>query len=257
MADAQRRYPVNVNMNLAGPMLQPIITLGLDVPNQYPTALSPFVTSLHGLVANNEQELNKQVFSLLLLRSLSPIGLNSYASANSGVNNLSELLSNQLSAWLSEVNKNLEVGVNFAGFNQQSLENFQLRLSYTALDGRLKVTRNGGFTNTSSQATAASLAGDWTLEYNLTQDGKLRGKVFHRTNQTLANIGSGTQGSTTTQGVSLLHTQSFSTLRELLPWLYKKKKDEDELPPASIKDPPAQPIKTPILGTTSAQSVSR
>jgi hypothetical protein len=177
------------------------------------------------LVNNNEQEMNKQVFSLLLLRSLSPIGLNSYASAGSGVGNLTELLSNQLSSWLSEVNKNLEVGVNLSGFNQQSIENFQLRLSYTALDGRLKVTRNGSFTNTASQTTAASLAGDWTLEYNLTRDGKLRAKVFHRTNQTLATTGVAlTNQATTTQGASLMHTQSFSTLRELLPWLYKKKK---------------------------------
>jgi len=208
-------------------MLQPIIGLELDIPNQYPTNLSPYVTTLQSLIANNEQELNKQVFSLLLLRSLSPIGLNTYATAGNSVGNLTELLSNQLSAWLSEVNKNLEVGVNLSGFNQQSLDNFQLRVSYTALDGRLKVTRNGGFTNTQSQTTAASLAGDWTLEYFLTRDGKLRAKVFHRTNQTLTNTGlGGSQGVPTSQGASLLHTQSFSTLRELLPWLYKRKKEE-------------------------------
>lgn len=250
VSEAQRRYPVNVNMNLAGPMLTPSITLGLDIPNQYPNTLSPFVTSLQGLVTNNEQELNKQVFSLLLLRSFSPTGLNTYASAASSVGNLSELLSNQLSAWLSEVNQNLEVGVNLAGFNQQSLDNFQLRLSYTALDGRLRVTRNGAFTNTASQATAASLAGDWTLEYNLTRDGKLRAKVFHRTNQTLANagIGLGNQYSTTSQGASILHTQSFSSLRELAPWLYKKSSRlRPVVPPGpeTSPSPGAPPVQTP------------
>jgi hypothetical protein len=218
-------------------MLQPVIGLGLDIPNQYPNSLSPYVTTLQSLIANNEQELNKQVFSLLLLRSLSPIGLNTYGSAGSSVGNLTELLSNQLSAWLSEVNKNLEVGVNLSGFNQQSFDNFQLRVSYTALDGRLKVTRNGGFTNTASQTTAASLAGDWTLEYNLTRDGKLRAKVFHRTNQTLAN-GLTSQGVPTSQGASILHTQSFSSLRELLPWLYKKKKPDTTLAPTA---PTGQP----------------
>jgi|GEM_PF-2817219 len=243
-SEAARRYPVSVTMHLTGPMLQPTITLGLDIPNQYPATLAPYVASLQGLIANNEQELNKQVFSLLLLRSLSPIGLNSYATAGSSVGNLTELLSNQLSAWLSEVNQNLEVGVNLSGFNQQSFDNFQLRVSYTALDGRLKVTRNGGFTNTASQTTAASLAGDWTLEYNLTRDGRLRAKIFHRTNQTLANSGlsAGSQAMPTTQGASLLQTQAFSSLRELMPWLYKKKPEPLAIPQA-LKPTPKQLAK--------------
>ncbi len=250
-AEARRRYPVAVNLTLTGPMLTPTIGLGLDIAPQYPSSLQRYVTSLQSLVQTNEQELNKQVFSLLVLRSFSPVGLNAFASAGSGVGNLTELLSNQLSSWLSDVSKNLEVGIDLAGFTQQALNNFQLRLSYTALDGRLRLTRNGTFTNTQSQTTATSLAGDWTLEYYLTRDGKLRLKAFHRTNQTLANnsLGLGNQYAITTQGVSILHTQSFSTLRELLPWLYRggAARLRPGLPtaPETAPSTPANPVQSP------------
>ena len=246
-AEASRRYPANVKMHLTGAMLNPQIGLSLDVPNNYPSSLGTYVTSFLAAVQNNEQELNKQVFSLMLLKSFSPIGSNVYAGASSTVGNFSELLANQLSSWLSDVNKNLEVGVNLNGFDTRALENLQLRLSYTLLDGRLRITRNGNFTNTQNSATAASVAGDWTVEYLLTRDGKLRAKMFHRTNQTLANagIGLGNQYYTTSQGVSLMHTQSFDKLGELFPqWLYKRKKRREER--EGTKPTESEPIILPL-----------
>ncbi|MEM9859749.1 MAG: hypothetical protein AAF843_20515, partial [Bacteroidota bacterium] len=91
---------------------------------------------------------------------------------------------------------------------------FQLRLSYTFLDGRLRVTRDGGFTNQQNRTDINSIAGDWTVEYLLTPDGKFKAKMYNRTNYNPVNLTEETQNTTTT-GFSLIHTQNFNEIKEL------------------------------------------
>jgi hypothetical protein len=88
------------------------------------------------------------------------------------------------------------------------------------LEGRLRLTRDGGFTNSQNQASPLSIAGDWTMEYMLSKNGVFRVKMFHRINQNL--ILSGLNTNNTTQGASLLHTQSFNNIGELFPARKKK-----------------------------------
>ena len=128
---------------------------------------------------------------------------------------MSELLSNQLSYWFSQVDENLEIDVDLNGLDQEALNTFQLRLSYTFLDGRLRITREGGFTNTvESRNDFSSIAGDWTLEYLLSPDGKFRAKMYNR--NTYNSLNSGLEDAyTTSAGFSLIHTQSFNSLNEL------------------------------------------
>jgi hypothetical protein len=124
--------------------------------------------------------------------------------------------------------------VDLSGLSQSDLNNFQLRFSYTLLDGRLRLTRDGSFTNAQNQASALSIAGDWTLEYLLSKNGVFRVKMFHRVNQNL--ILSGLNNNNTTQGASLLHTQSFNKLSELFPKRKKKEKKPTPAPPAKTEE---------------------
>ena len=100
----------------------------------------------------DEQELKRQVFSLIILRRFSPP--ESFNTSGSVVSSLSELLSNQLSYWMSQVDENLEIDVDIASMDQESFNTFQLRFSYTFMNGRLRVTGDGTFNNTSSQPTS-------------------------------------------------------------------------------------------------------
>ena len=128
----------------------------------------------------DEQELNRQVFSLIILRRFSPP--ESFNTSGSIVNSVSELLSNQLANFVSQVDENLEIDVDLSTFDDAAYNTFQLRLSYTFLNGRLRVTRDGTFygsqnssiapNNTGNQVSA--IAGDWTVDYLLTADGKLK-----------------------------------------------------------------------------------
>ena len=182
----------------------------------------------------DEQELARQVFSLIVLRRFSPP--ESFNTSGSIVNSVSELLSNQLSNWMSQVDENLEIDVDLSTLDAEAFNTFQLRLSYTFLNGRLRITRDGTFYSNQTGTTAggspanlSGIAGDWTVDYLLTADGKLKVKMYNRTNinPILNTIGS--QSSVTT-GVSLSHTQTFNELRDIWKSARSKRKKNDSDP---------------------------
>ena len=222
--ESKRRYPVVVSMRLTQELLKPLITLGLEIKD-YPknSDLNYYVQAFQSRIASDEQELNRQVFSLMIFRMFAPEGQWTQASGIS-YSSFSDMVSNQLSTWLSQFDQNLQVDVDLSGLSQSALNNFQLRFSYTLLQGRLQLTRDGGFTNSLNQTSALSIAGDWKLEYMLSKDGVFRVKMFHRNNQNL--VLSGLNTSNFTQGASVLHTQSFNRLSDLFP--KRKKKPEPE-----------------------------
>jgi len=232
----KRKYPVQVLLQLDGPMLSPQFNFDItakDLPKNIQTDGRPINLDLEFTAFKNkldEQELKRQVFSLIILRRFSPP--ESFNTSGSVVSSLSELLSNQLSYWMSQVDENLEIDVDIASMDQESFNTFQLRFSYTFMNGRLRVTGDGTFNNTSSQTTGttanpSTVAGDWTVDYKLTADGKLRVKMYSRTNvnpiQTSVN-----NPTTMTTGASIIHTQSFNELRDLFTSSRKQKKKEQE-----------------------------
>jgi hypothetical protein len=117
--------------------------------------------------------------------------------------------------------------------NEEQFNTFQLRVSYSFLNGRLRVTRDGTYYsnqgNSNNQATQNlnSIAGDWTVDYLLTADGKLRVKMYNRTNINPLLNSMGTANSVTT-GVSLTHTQSFNELKDLWRAARSKRQKEEE-----------------------------
>ena len=166
----------------------------------------------------DEQELKRQVFSLVVLRRFSPP--ESFNTSGSIVNSVSELLSNQLSNWISQVDENLEIDLDLSTLDEEAYNTFQLRLSYTFMNGRLRVTRDGTFYGNQENSTLnnnqnlSSIAGDWTVDYLLTADGKLKVKMYNRTNINPILNTLGSQNSVTT-GVSISHTQSFNKLKDI------------------------------------------
>lgn len=249
----KRKYLAKVLMKLDGPMLSPQIDFDIlagDLPNSIPVPDSPPVRLMDEFQAFksrlDEQELKRQVFSLIMLRKFSPA--ESFNTSGSLVSSVSELFSNQLSYWMSQVDNNLEIDLDLSSMDQESFNAFQLRLSYTLLNGRLRITRDGTFGNTgtttgtngntgannqSNQGNFSSAVGDWTVDYLLTADGKFKVKMYSRTNvNSLNNTNLNSQNAITT-GVSLLYTESFNELKDL--WRRNKAKtkpseDEEEQP---------------------------
>lgn len=233
----RRKYPVEVLLKLDGPMLSPIIVFDIvakDLPNNVTTdngtllQLDFYFKAFKAKL--DEQELNRQVFSLLILRRFSPP--DAFSTSGSISNSVSELLSNQLSYWLTQVDQNLEIDLDLGSLDQEAFNTFQLRLSYSFLNGRLRVTRDGTFNNQYNQSELANMLGDWTIDYVLTPDGKFKVKMYSRSNFNQINNTLGTQTAITT-GVSLLHTQNFDQLRDLVRGAHnKRRKEVEETPPS-------------------------
>jgi hypothetical protein len=231
--------PVTAVMTLTGPLLLPAIKLNLEF-NDAPGALQGDLAAFTASLRNDEQELNRQVFSLLVFKQLSPPGsfgntISIRGQDNTVQNSLGQILSTQLGLLTSQIDQNLEIDFNINGLTAEQLQALQVRLSYSFLNGRLRVTREGGFTNnpnlvnggvgsgtttaTGNTAGQASLLGDLSLEYYLRADGKFRAKLrYETTPRDLETINQ------PRAGLSLLHTEQFNSFGELFSRKNPKKK---------------------------------
>jgi hypothetical protein len=234
--ELKRRYPAKVLLDLKGDLMQPEVDFDINFinyPDQIYTEsgvsfpLRTSVTAFEAELDADEQELKRQVFSLIILRRLSP--RSSFAVSGSVGNSVSEFLSNQLSYWVTQIDENLEIDVDLGSFDEDQFNTFQLRLSYSFLGGRLRVTRDGGFTQGETDDVnqeILGILGDWSVEYLLTPDGKLRAKIYNRTNfNTFDRINNTASTST---GVSLVHVTSFDQLKEIFQREKKETKEEEK-----------------------------
>ena len=212
-ADLLRKVPVDIHLGLSGKLLNPDVNFKIDIKN-YPTSLEALVAETTTKFQNDDQFRNKQVFSLMVLKQFSPHqNIGDAGSATS--NNLSELFSNQFSSWVSQFDENLNVAIDLSGYDSESSGIFRVKLEYSLLDGRLRVSRDGSFTNLQSSNELANVFGEWTIEYLITNDGKIRMKAFNK-NTTISGPAAGVENTTNTSyGLSVTHNKSFDSFREL------------------------------------------
>ncbi len=225
--EVKRKYPTLVELQLKGPLLAPNINFDIEVQD-YPTNLvvdgvnfETTIAAFRSEIHSNEQELKRQVFSLIILRKFAEQG--SFSVGTSFGNSVSEFISNQLSYWITQLDENLEIDFDLGTLDQDAFNTFQYRLSYSFNEGRLRVTRAGNITNEDAN-DVSNIIGDWTIEYLLTEDGELRAKMYNRFNYNTL-YGNTQRNSTATAGFSFQHTKSFDNLAELFKNNKKKKRN--------------------------------
>ncbi|WP_436516782.1 translocation/assembly module TamB domain-containing protein [Ekhidna sp. To15] len=208
-----QKVPVSVILELDGGMLSPQIGFDLQLQNES-DATNENIPAL-SQIRNDEQELKRQVISLLILKRFSPRESFTLGGGNSFGNSVSEFVSSQVSYLVSQIDENLEVEVNLADIDDENFNTFQLRFAYTFLNGRLKVTRGGDFGSQDDNNTNVlnDLVGDWSVEYSLTKDGRLRAKVFSNSDQRI-QVNENQQNQEL--GISLRFVHSFNDISELL-----------------------------------------
>lgn len=226
------KIPFLVVLGLKGSMLKPEISFRIETAEE--VTVLPGVDSQglrRFLITTNdrEDELNRQVFSLLMLRKLSPQNSFVVGGVGRGISgSVSELLANQLSYWLSQSNENLEVDIDLAGLDQDAFNTFQYRLAYTFLDGRLRVSGGNSLNQVDGTTTPFNdnnnnLIGNWAVEYLLSPDGRWRAKFFSKANQSLTANSENNQQT----GISFQYIRSFDQFQQLI----KKSRKEDEPAP--------------------------
>lgn len=215
--EIKRKYPAYVMLFIKGDLRYPEIDFDIKVED-YPKnavyngiSIETQMLAFKNKLATDEQELKRQVFSLIILKNFS--AENAFNVSGSIGKSVSEFISNQISYWVTQFDENLVIDVDLGSLDKEAFNTFQFRLSYSFMDGRLRVTRNGGFTNQDNSADVVSVLGDWSVEYLLTPEGKYRVKIYNKTNYNTLNPQ--LQNTATTAGFSLMHTQSFDEVREL------------------------------------------
>src|SRR6056297_3558585 len=206
-----QRIPVDCKIHLTDRLVNPDINFEIDLP----TADESIVARVKGAI-NTKEELNKQFLSLLVLNTFMPsqqylagqpesfeMGATSMAFTTS------ELLSNQLSHWLSQISNNWDIGVNYQPGDEISKDQMEVALSTQLLNNRLIINGNVGTSGKYQQAS--ELVGDFRVDWKLTPNGKLRLKFFNRNSDRLIY-----EETRYIQGAGLFYREEFNSFRELL-----------------------------------------
>ncbi|MBL7940929.1 MAG: translocation/assembly module TamB [Flavobacteriales bacterium] len=209
----KKRVPVDVVMRLRDKLMNPEI--GFEV--RLPTVDETIRTQVNS-VLSTEQELNRQVFALIVLnRFVQPpsyAGLGTPTSnSNVAGTTTSELLSNQVSNWLSKLSDDFDLGVNYRPGDNISQDELEVAMSTQFFNERLLLSTNLGVTyGAQGSSQNNTLIGDFQVEYLLTPEGRLRVKAFSNSND--RNL-TGTSQVPTTQGAGAVYREEFTTFSEL------------------------------------------
>jgi hypothetical protein len=211
IADSSDTYnkPMNVecHMHMSGSLMTPDIKFSITVPNANDKAKAQ-------LANLTQDEINKQLLYLLILNRFynpnqaSGMGNEMGSTTNAFGVTSSELLSNQLSNWLSQISKDFDVGFNYRPGTDVSGQELEVALSTQILNDRVLINGNVGLGE--NKANTSNLVGDIEVQLKVNKKGSFRLKGFTRANDDLeAEFGP------YTNGVGIFYTEDFNTLREL------------------------------------------
>ncbi len=233
---ARASTPVNLTMQLTGQLLKPDIAFDISFPN-LDSGLRNYAENKMRSVRLDPNELNRQVFGLLVLGQFLPSGYTIQA-GDVGINTVSEMLSNQLSIYLTEffseflTGKNLIQGIDFdISFNRFSTAsgidpgnptanytNSELRTRLKVIvNDRISVQAGGNFGNQALTGTNGLLAGEFVIEYILTKDRRLKLRAYAGTEADFAS------GRRTRTGFALSYKREFDSFSELFDANSKKR----------------------------------
>lgn len=200
--EMQGNATVDCQVFITGGLLKPNVKYGIDLPY----AQEDIKEKVRSRIKTDE-ELTKQILSIIIMSQFY------YVEGREGENagkyapgvNASELLSNQLSNWLSQISNDVDIGINYNPKTELSPSEVELILSTQLFNDRLSV--NGSF-DTKNVV-------EFDLDYKLNESGNLRARAYNRPNdfQTQDQNNSNT---TYTQGVGIFYMEEFSSFQELM-----------------------------------------
>ena len=210
----KKRIPVDCHLFLEGELQTPTISTGIELPTADPQTRDLLENS-----TSTEEELMKQFLSLLVINnfySISGLGVQDVGTMNSSFAGVtaSELLSNQLSNWLSQISDDFDIGVNYRPGDQISSDEVEVALSTQLLNDRIIISGNvdvgGQEMNPSTEASNNPyIVGDFDVEFKVTDNvsviafNKARDELLFET-------------APYKQGVGISYREEFDDFRQLM-----------------------------------------
>lgn len=222
-AAMRQQFPFLVYLKMDGNLEEPQISFELDLPPEHQSAMDGSVMARLNQINQNESELNKQVFALLILGYF--LQDNPFASAGGGDisttarSSASQILTSQLNKLSDryvrgvDINFEVESFVGFEGEQETGRTELQMEVSRNFFDERLRITVGGNIEledETRRQENPADIAGDFSIEYLVTPEGNLILKGFRN-----KNYGDIFDGEVFDTGISLKFSRSYNRFREL------------------------------------------
>jgi hypothetical protein len=121
-----------------------------------------------------------------------------------------EMLSNQISNWLSKISNDFDIGFNYRPRDKITNQEVQVALSTQLLNDKVSLNGNVDLAGNQSTDQAKNFSGDFNIEFKITE--KLRFKVFNRSNNNLLYQ---TSSSSNTQGFGIFYRRDFNKFRDL------------------------------------------
>jgi len=216
----QTNFPVDAKLILTGNLFSPEVKLDFDILNTNSVTSGQQLIYLNQQIANiksNEQELNKQVISLLLINSFLPpeTGIGGISADNTFNANIGALFSNQWNQWLSGFSRhlnskyinNIQLGVNYATEKQYQRE-LDVLMSGSLFNDRVEFTGSYDIQNVNA---------NFQVNFKPARNSKLRVKVFNKSDNNIIQ-----REDINRQGVGIFIKQDFDKWSELF---RRKKKD--------------------------------
>lgn len=218
--DREKYVPVNCHLLMTNNLYNPKINFSIETTSNSNNEILEQINNL------GKDEINKQIISLLLLNKF--ISINNLTSDNQsaintsslGAATISELLSNQLSQWLSQTNSGFDTKVTLRPSTETKQAEYGVALSKELWNDRLSVYGNFeyGGQNIQAKNNNSPYSTDFSIELKLTKKGNLRVRAFQKNNEDIDEINTAPYK----QGIGIFYTEEFDTFSDLLQKMFKK-----------------------------------
>ena len=214
-----RRIPVECRINLSKKLLNPVVKFSI----LFPTADERTKDELQQFISTQD-DINRQMVSLLVMgQFFTPEYLRGRQDFQSNAGNLvgsttSDILSNQLSNWLSQISNDFDIGFKYRPGDQVNTNQMELALSTQILNDRVTINGNIGNNSNLQSNTTNPVVGEVELFIKLNKSGKLQLKAYNRANDDLIY-----DTSLYKQGIGLSFREEFDTIGELFDHYHSRK----------------------------------
>lgn len=223
----KQKLPFEVDLTMTGELLKPVIEFDIVLPERnynVSTEVTGTVNTRLAQLRAEPSELNKQVFALLLLNRF--VGENPFSSSGGGGGaeslarqSVSKLLSQQLNNLAGdliagvELNFDLEATDDYTTGQRANRTDLNVGLSKRLLNDRLRVNVGSNFELEGPQqpgARTSNLAGDVSVEYQLSRDGRYLLRAYQKNEYQVA-----IQGQVVETGVGFVLTMDYNKFKEI------------------------------------------
>lgn len=217
-------YPFDVLLHMTGDLLTPEVRFELSLPPEHRGAMNGRLQARLNEINQNESELNKQVFALLIIGNFIQDDPLTAVTTGPGIaatarNSASRILSDQLNRLSDRYIRGVEIQFEVDSYEEMrngeltGRTELNMEVSRDFLDQRLRISAGGQIEledETRRQLDPADIAGDFSVEYLVVPDGRWTLKGYRVTKYEDAY-----DGEIVETGLSLIFRQTYDRLRDL------------------------------------------